>query len=90
MKKIFFITLLCSNFIFSSWAELVPTDSLKTKNIDCIVQDTIKLTVKAKRRNGKMYYYTDRECTVVELKTIQKEYPFKFLIEVIRKIMKYL
>lgn len=58
-----------------------------TTKLDCVQYDTIRLVAKGHRNKGKRYFYTDKECTVVELKIKNKKpYPLEWVVILVRKI----
>ena len=68
------------------------TVRLKVKNLDCPDFDTIRLVGTGHKFKKKQYYYTDKECTVVELNKKKNTNRFgwntvlKFLEKVIMRL----
>lgn len=76
---------------FTNVINQVTNDStVKGKTIfirDCVF-DTIRLVGRGTRYKSKRYYYTDKECFVVELKNVNKKpYPMEWVISLFRKIL---
>lgn len=70
----------------------LTVDTAKVKNLDCIVFDTIRLVGTGKKYKKKQVYFTDHECTVVELnkKKNTNRFGWNTVIKFLEKVIKVL